>query len=550
MRSTGTAARAALRAFGGIALSWAALPVAVAAGTTELVSVTAGGTQAAGDSNLRHGGGALSADGRYVAFYSFRPSLVGNDRNALPDVFLRDRERDVTVLVSAATTGGTAHGWSGLPSISDDGRYVSFVSFAGDLVARDVNGAADVFVWDRDTGRAELASVGSGGVHADDSSLESALSADGRYVAFTSFAGNLGTRDPYGYTHIYLHDRQGGATERVSITADGGPANGYSWQPSVSGDGRYVAFYSGADDLVTGDRAGWADVFVRDRQTGQTLRASVSSSGTEANGTSNEPVLSAGGRYVAFVSDADNLVAGDTNQRIDVFVHDLQERTTERVSVASDGRQANGASYEPAISADGRYVAFESFANNLVPGDTNQRFDVFVHDRALHRTFRASVSTAGAQANDDSYTPSLSADGRTVAFRSDATNLAAGDANASSDVYVHALAAAGTVEEAFTVKPGVLDFGAQGVGTHRTERFWLRNHGTEALSIRGMTLRGADAASFAVAHGCGASVAAGAGCAIRVTFTPTSAGAKDATLRVEAGDDAMRTRPLAGVGVP
>lgn len=524
--------------------------LAAAGGATELISVTANGLRAAGDSNLRHGGGGLSADGRYVAFYSFRDNLARGDSNALPDVFLRDRAHAATVLVSVGTTGGAGNGWSGLPSISDDGRLVCFMSAASNLVPNDRNDSADIFVWNRDTGRTELVSVAPGGAPGDDASLESALSADGRYVAFTSFASNFAAPDPDRRTHIYLRDREGGITERMTVGLGGALANGYSWEPSVSADGRYVAFYSNADNLVVEDGGNRSDVFVRDRRNGQTHRVSVSSAGVAGNDYSVQPMISANGRYVVFVSLADNLVADDTNARIDVFVHDLELRTTERVSVGPGGRQANDASYEPSISADGRYVTFESYATNLVASDTNRELDVFVHDREARTTRRVSVGNGGSQANDASWTPSLSADGRHVAFRSDASNLAGNDLNTSSDVYVHDLGSSEQGEAAFTLKPAALDFGAQAIGSRVTQAFWLRNKGTEPLAIRAMELRGVDAGSFALKHGCSTALAVGEACAIRVTFQPDAGGAKQATLRVTADDGAVRTRALAGTAMP
>jgi Tol biopolymer transport system component len=514
-----------------------------ATGDTELVSVTADGKSAAGDSNLRHGGAALSADGRYVAFYSYRSNLVRGDENRLPDVFLRDRQASVTTLVSASANGRTGNGWSGMPSISRDGRYVCFMSAASNLVAGDDNGAADIFVWDRDTGRTELASVTTGGAPGDDSSLEAGLSADGRYVAFTSLATNLSSRDTRGLTQIFLRDRQAGATHLVSVSSQGVVADDYSWQPTVSADGRYVAFYSNASNLVPNDREGWSDVFVRDRQSGQTHRVSVDSNGRPGNAASVQPTISANGRFVVFVSVASNLVPGDTNQRVDVFVHDLQTHQTERVSVASDGRQGDGGSYEPSISSDGRYVTFESFSTNLVDDDTNGTYDVFVHDRQTRRTRRVSLGTGRQQADEASWTPSISEDGRFVAFRSDATNLSHMDANTSSDVYVHEFGV-----EAFTIKPTSLDLGAQPVGTRSTAAFWLRNKGSSPLAIESFEVRGTDHESFSFTHACGNVVAPGDVCGIRVTFKPGSAGAKSATLKVVAGGGAIRTRDLLGRG--
>jgi Tol biopolymer transport system component len=518
-----------------------------APGATELVSVVASGTRAAGDSNLRHGGGTLSADGRYVVFHSYRAGIVPGDDNGVADVFLRDLHLGVTQLVSGAVDGGVGNAYAADASVSVDGRYVAFFSPASDLVPGDRNGAGDIFVWHRDSGRIELASIGSSGRQGNDTSLESAISADGRYVAFTSFASNLARSDSNGNSDIFLRDRQGGYTERVSVGSDGRQANGYSWQPCVSADGRYVAFYSTATNLVPGDRGGFADVFVRDRQTRQTLRASVAGDGTAANGYSVQPTLSGNGRYVAFVSTATNLVSGDTNRRIDVFVKDLETGQVERVSVSSTGAQGNGASYEPALSADGRYVVFESFASNLVPGDTNASHDVFVHDRETRQTRRVSLGTGDTQSDGASWTPSLSADGRFVAFRSDATNLAAVDGNRSSDVYVRDLGPNDAGEVAFTIKPSALDFGTRRVGSSTTLEFWLRNRSGTYLPIDGMAVRGADRAAFDVAHTCGTLVAPDDVCRLSVTFRPATAGSKMAELKVHVAGGVVRTRELVAV---
>jgi Tol biopolymer transport system component len=224
-----------------------------------------------------------------------------------------------------------------------------------------------------------------GGQGEDGHSLRPSISADGRYVAFASGASNLASGDTNGYDDIFVHDRQTGQTTRVSVASDGSQENGSSWSPSISADGRYVAFASEASNLVSGDTDGYDDVFVHDRQMGQTTRVSVASDGTQGNHDSGHwggSSISAGGRYVAFESWASNLVDSDTNSYDDVFVHDRQTGHTARVSVTSDGTQGNGESRGyPSISADGRYVAFESGASNLVSGDTNDYSDVFVHER-------------------------------------------------------------------------------------------------------------------------------------------------------------------------
>jgi Tol biopolymer transport system component len=220
-------------------------------------------------------------------------------------------------------------------------------------------------------------------------------------------------------------------TERVSLSGTGVQGNGDSPDvggaeaPSISRHGRYVAFSSSASNLVLGDTNDLRDVFLRDRQTGSTLRYSVSSQGVQANGMSRNPSVSATGRYVAFYSDASNLVRRDTNARGDVFVHDRITGKTIRVSVRADGGQANRGGFDPAISGDGLHVAFVSTSWNLVSGDTNNRDDVFVRDLGGNTTERVSISSSGSQTTTAHQTgrPSISGDGRYVAFDSDASDL-------------------------------------------------------------------------------------------------------------------------------
>jgi Tol biopolymer transport system component len=411
---------------------------------TERVSVNSSGAQGNGNSGS-YGGRSISADGRYVAFSSLATILVPGDTNGTWDVFVRDRQRGTTERVSVDSSGAQGNSYSGFNfgfydlSISADGRFVAFDSYATNLVPGDTNGFIDVFVRDRQSGTTERVSVATGGTQGNNYSCAPLISADGRYIAFTSYAFDLVPGDTNGFADVFVRDRQSGTTQRVSVDSGGAQGNRDSGGTSISADGRYVAFSSEASNLVSGDTNGFFDVFVRDRQNATTERVSVDSGGAQGNGNSARASISADGRYVAFKSIATNLVPGDTNALDDVFVRDRQSGTTERVSVDSGGAQGNANSEDycsPSISADGRYVAFGSYATNLVPGDTNGFTDVFVRDRQSATTERVSVNSGGAQGNSYSLSPSISADGRYVAFDSSATNLVPGDTNGLYDVFV------------------------------------------------------------------------------------------------------------------
>jgi Tol biopolymer transport system component len=269
------------------------------------------------------------------------------------------------------------------PSISADGRYLAFHWLASNLVTGDTNGTRDVFVRDRTAGTTTRVSVRTGGTQANGHSVSASLSADGRYVAFASAASNLVTGDTNGASDVFLRDRTGGTTTRISVRTGGTSGNSASYLPSISGNGRYVGFVSDASNLVTGDTNRASDVFLRDRTAGTTTRVSVSSAGAQGNQMSyNPPAITYDGRYVGFVSDASNLVTGDTNRASDVFLRDRTAGTTTRVSVTNAGGQSTNMSGTPALSNDGRYVAFTSYASNLVGGDTNASWDAFVRMRS------------------------------------------------------------------------------------------------------------------------------------------------------------------------
>jgi uncharacterized repeat protein (TIGR01451 family) len=419
-------------------------------GATERVSVGSAGNEPTGYVDFP----AISGNGRYVAFTYSGSDLVSGDTNGAEDVLVHDRQTGITERVSVDSAGAEGNTKSTFPAVSGDGRYVAFASVASNLVPGDSNGQPDTFVHDRQTGITERVSVDSAGNQANRGSGGfPAISADGRYVAFHTPSSNLVPGDTNGVSDVFVHDRQMGITERVSVDSDGNQANwgGEGRPPAISADGRYVAFRSGASNLVPGDTNGVSDVFVHDRQTGITERVSVDSDGNQGNGYSDQPAISGDGRYVTFWSEAFNLVPDDTNtcpgypdpgSCPDIFIHDRQTGATELVSVDSTGNQANlgrrgDNGYPSPVSSDGRFIAFESEASNLVQPDTNGTFDIFVRDRQAGKTTRVSVSSGGSQGNYWSFDPAISANGRYVAFRSVASNLVSGDSGVDYDVFVH-----------------------------------------------------------------------------------------------------------------
>ncbi len=458
-----------------------AASASAASGGTTRVSVDSSGAESNHFSSLP----SVSSDGRFVAFESEASNLVPNDTNGRRDVFIHDRQGGTTELVGVNSAGVQANSGSSSASISADGRYVAFYSDATNMTD-DPNQRGRVFVRDVQLGTTELISVNNDGFQAGYPGAGSpSISADGSYVAFVSSAPNLVMGDTNGVEDIFVRDRQGRTTERVSLSGPGAEANNWSFGPSISSDGNYVAFLSAASNLVTTDTNGTTDIFVRDRQGGTTERVSVSSSGAEANNSSYsefDTSISSDGRYVAFESLASNLVPDDTNDNggtlpgRDVFVRDRQLGTTDRVSVDSSGAQTNNDSRNASISSDGRYVAFESQASNLVSGDTNLGSDIFVHDLQVGTTERVSVDSSGAQANNQSYKASISPDGHHVAFESDAFNLVSGDTNGRRDIFVHDMSGATNAppvasdDSSYTTGEGQpLNVGAPGVLANDTD---------------------------------------------------------------------------------
>jgi uncharacterized repeat protein (TIGR01451 family) len=369
-------------------------------GVLELISVSSGGVQGNSDSGTSgftspsNDRASITSDGRFVAFMSFADNLVTGDTNLAADVFVRDRLAGTTERVSVSSRGREGDGHSGFAlvagaDISDDGRVVAFVSEATNFARRDTNGNPDVFVHDRLTGTTELISRGLDGNPATGTDVE--LSADGRFVAFRSFAQNLVPNHPEFdfFDHIYVYDRQTQLIERVDVDNNGDAGNASAINLAISADGRYIAFDSFAENLVPGPGdQGGVDVFVRDRVNGTTEGISTGGDTGGFEAHSFLSSISTTGRFVGF-SSGDPTFPGDTNGFItDAFVFDRETGTVQLVSRSSDGTQGNDESSSALVSADGLSVVFSSRASNLVDGDTNGVFDVFRRDLVTGITVR------------------------------------------------------------------------------------------------------------------------------------------------------------------
>lgn len=410
----------------------------LAAGTTERVNIRTDGSVENLASSTAAG---ITADGSAVIFNSSGLYFDAADSNEVPDPFLRDGATTAALITLPGGSQGGGHSINGYLAGSAETGYLVFTSRGSNFVAGDEGSATDIFVRSMASGEIHRASLSNSGEAPNASSYGPTVTPDGRYASFFSYATNLEPINTgFANYEVFLRDLQTQSTSLVSQNTDGSSSgNGLSQWPRLSDDGRFVAFYSDASNLVVGDNNGVGDIFVRDRLLGQTRRVSVSSSGVEANAASWRSILSADGSLVAFESAASNLVAGDTNGVRDVFVHDLGNGSTVLLSRTA-AAQGNGASQLPDLSRDGRYLVFHSDASNLVAGDTNGLRDVFLLDRQSGSLRRVSVASNGSQGDQASDYGSVSTDGRYVAFRSDASNLVPGDSNGKTDIFVHDLA--------------------------------------------------------------------------------------------------------------
>ena len=418
------------------------------------VSVASNGRQANGNSTRIMASLSISEDGRFVAFVSEASNLVAGDTNGCMDVFVHDCKTRQTTRVSVASDGTQGDRWSYAPVISADGRHVVFWSYASNLVPNDTNQRHDVFVHHLATGKTERVNVTSKGeqVTGEDMSMEIhdqlAISADGRYVAFATDALELKSTKQ-GWGEVYVHDCRSGKTEPVALTSDGKRANGVSLDPAISGDGRYVAFYSQATDLASGGSGTpYGGIFLHDRQSGETRCVTVGSDGKPADGETDRACISQDGRYVAFDSGATNL-AGPEVQRLlalaaknhggragAVYVHDAKSG---RTALLGDGDAAMPGLYSwfPSLSGDGRYVTFLSSRRTPQRDDAKpQAQHVFLYDRTTQQTVQVDFTRDGKPGNGSGVAASVSANGQPVAVCSGASNLVKGDTNGKYDVFV------------------------------------------------------------------------------------------------------------------
>lgn len=393
----------------------------------------------------------LNATGLVAAFDTAATNIAPGDGNGpVRDVVRVDTASGQRRIASLAPGGAPADGPSADPAIDAGGGDVAFTSLATNLVPGDVNGAADVFVFDVNAG-VTMVSTRPDGRPGNRPSGNADISADGRFVVFESAASDLVLDDTNGVQDIFVQDLQTRFTQRVSLSADGKQVSQPSSNPAISADGRVVSFESGANDLVDGDTNRVADVFVRDLRRDTTERVSVPTRKGQQDKAVSKPFrtvsdLDRTGRRVVFESEATNLTPDDTNRRSDIFLRDRRRRTTTLVSANSVNVQGNNDSVAPSLSPSGRYLAFQSFATNLAPRDATGA-DVFARDLTLLATTSATLTEKGDKRGPEPQLlqrPSISDDGGRLAFASAAPNLAPGDANGAADVFTRLLTPPGT----------------------------------------------------------------------------------------------------------
>jgi subtilisin family serine protease/Tol biopolymer transport system component len=407
---------------------------------------------------------SISTNGQFVAFLSAATNLAANVGGTDELVYVHDRATRDTTLVSRSSSGALPNDKCTEVRISGDGHFVVFVSAASNLIANDNNGSSDVFLYDRTLGQLELISRTTSGISGNAGSDSPAVSDDGRYVVFASDASNLVLGDNNGYRDIFLRDRQSGFTTRISVGAGGVEADYHSGLPNISGDGGYLTFVSLAYNLVSDQDFPAFELYLRDRVGGTIERVSKTPSSEPGNGNCGFSTLSADGRYVAFESSATNLVGGDTNQVQDIFLWDRIGRVMTRASLGNNGAQADRDCRAPFVTANGRHIYFFSDASSLCAQDDDWAYEVFDYDRLTAKLSRLCYNHAGHIGLAGSYYSAPSADGQFVAFDAWAWNLVPGDGNGALDVFL--MDRGESIPDLMIYAPG--ETNPQGIGLHGT----------------------------------------------------------------------------------
>jgi hypothetical protein len=405
---------------------------------TEIITVSSTGDQQVGESirGFHSSRGILSADGRFVAFSSMATNLVTGDANdERTDVFVRDRRTGLTERVNVSSNGEQANSWSTLSAMTPDARFVLFSSVAPNLVPDDGNDSRDAFLRDRQEHTTEIVSLGASGQQGNSYSHAMHISPDGRFVVFSSEATNLVSGDTNELRDIFLRDREANTTELISVSSSGEQANWHSQTARVSADGRFVFFQSDASNLAPADTDDGSDVFVRDRLAGTTELVSISSSGEKGNDLSYLDSITPDGQFVVFSTAASNLTPSDTNEESDVFLRDRLAGTTELISRNEEGAPGDSESSDGHITPDARWVAFESSAGNLAPGDPPYPTGVFLRDRVGGTAERFDFNSLGEPLGDAVH-PRLSDDARYVSFCTWEPGGVSWDTNGVYDTFV------------------------------------------------------------------------------------------------------------------
>lgn len=410
-----------------LGFAWPAKSSATVPGNNEAVTVNTSG----GSPNSNASGLSSSLDGRYVVFQSNATDLVSSPTvtGSNSQIYIRDRYTNTTQLVSVNSAGTNAgNSWSQAPTISSDGRYVAFNSPATNLTATNPGGTIEVYVRDLVNQTTTLASASSTGAAANSTAYDGSISGDGNFVVFRSSASNLMSGVVPSSEQVFMKDLTDSSVKLISKNASGAMANANTTGPRVSCEGRFIVFLTNATNLPGQTSAIW-NIYLADMLHGGAI---TDITPNVPSGTSfGAMTISCNGAYIGFNSDASNLVSSDTNSQVDAFVYDRIANSFDLVSKSSGGTLGNGTSGEVSVSNDGRFAAYSSGATNLVSSDTNNDYDIFLHDRLSGTTELVSKNASGTQANGFSFQPNISSNAKYIVYASTATNLISGYSNSN-----------------------------------------------------------------------------------------------------------------------